>query len=179
MPFGGSAALGIMSGKKPYLSVSGELVLRHQRLTFKEQEDSTSVSDLDSALPEALQFEVASEDGILENEANIPVRGNIASNAEGILEDIMMGRVQGVPLDDKQEVEEEEVDQQPPNRYPNHSEALQHVRVHSLVQFAQTNLPHLQPTLINIYSEIERNWATANVQKKKQTTLHQFFTTPK
>jgi hypothetical protein len=47
------------------------------------------------------------------------------------------------------------------------------------MQFAQTNLPHLQPTLINIYGEIERNWATANIQKKKQTTLHQFFTTPK
>jgi len=47
------------------------------------------------------------------------------------------------------------------------------------MQFAQTNLPHLQPTLINIYSEIERNWATANIQKKKQTILHEFFTTPK
>ena len=47
------------------------------------------------------------------------------------------------------------------------------------MQFAQTNLPHLQPTLINIYSEIERNWATANIQKKKQTILHQFFNTPK
>ena len=47
------------------------------------------------------------------------------------------------------------------------------------MQFAQTNLPHLQPTLINIYSEIERNWATANIQKKTQTTLHQFFTAPK
>ena len=81
------------------------------------------------------------------------------------------------PLDDEQEVVEEEVDQQPPNRPPSHSEALQHV--HSLMQFAQTNLPHLQPTLINIYSEIERNWATTNIQKKKQTTLHQFFTTPK
>jgi hypothetical protein len=58
----------------------------------------------------------------------------------------MTGRVQGAPLDDEQEVKEEEVDQQPSN----HSEALQHV--HSLMQFAQTNLPHLQPTLINIYS---------------------------
>jgi len=47
------------------------------------------------------------------------------------------------------------------------------------MQFVQTYLPHLWPTLINIYSEIERNWATANIQKKKQTTLHQFFTTPK
>ena len=102
---------------------------------------------------------------------------NIASSAEGILEDIMMGRVQGAPLDDEQEVEEEEVDQQPPNRPSSHSEALQ--RIHSLMQFAQTNLPHLQPALINIYSEIERNWATANIQKKKQTTLHQFFTTAK
>ena len=72
---------------------------------------------------------------------------------------------------------EEEADQQLPNRPPSHSEALQHA--HSLMQFAQTNLPHLQPTLINIYSEIERNWARANIQKKKQTTLHQFFTTPK
>jgi len=43
------------------------------------------------------------------------VHENIASTAEGILEDIMMGRVQGVPLDNKQEVEEEEVDQQMPN----------------------------------------------------------------
>jgi hypothetical protein len=77
-----------------------------------EQEDSTSDSDLVSALPEALQFEVASEDDILENEANIPVRENITSTAEGILEDIMMGRVQGLPLDNEQEVEEE-VDQLP------------------------------------------------------------------
>ena len=82
---------------------------------LQEQEDSTSESDLVCALPEALQFEVASKDDILENEANIPVQENIASTAEGILEDIMMGRVQGVPLDDEREVEEEEVDQQPPN----------------------------------------------------------------
>jgi len=41
-----------------------------------------------SALPEALQFEVASEDDILENDANIPVHENIASTAVGILEDI-------------------------------------------------------------------------------------------
>jgi hypothetical protein len=33
---------------------------------LQEQEDSTNKSDLVSALPEALQFEVASEDGILE-----------------------------------------------------------------------------------------------------------------
>ena len=45
----------------------------------------------------------------MENEAIIPVHENIASTAEGILEDIMAGRVQGAPLDDKQEVEEEEV----------------------------------------------------------------------
>ena len=64
---------------------------------------------------------------MLKREANIPVHENITSTAEGILEDIMMGRVQGVPLDDKQEVEEEEVDQQLPNRPPSHSEALQHV----------------------------------------------------
>jgi len=94
------------------------------------------------------------------------VHENIASTAEGILEDIMTGRMQGAPLDDEQEVEEEEVHQQQPNRPPSHSEALQHV--HSLMQFAQTNLPHLQPTLINIYSETERNWATANIQQKKQ-----------
>jgi len=81
----------------------------------------------------------------LENEANIPVHENIASTAEGILEDIMTGRVQGVPIDNEQEVEEEEVDQQPPNLPPSHSEASQHV--HSLMQFAQSNLPHLQPTL--------------------------------
>jgi len=74
-------------------------------------------------------------------------------------------------------VEEEEVDQQPPNRLPSHSEALQNI--HSLMQFAQTKLSHLQPTLINIYSEIERNCATANIQKKKQTILHKFFTNPK
>ena len=109
----------------------------------------------------------------MENEANIPVLENIASTAEGILEHIMTGRVQGAPLDDEQEVEEEEVDQQPSNRPPSYSEAL---RVHSLMQFAQTNMSHLQPILINIYSEIKRNWATANIQ---QTTLHQFFTTPK
>ena len=144
---------------------------------LQEQEDSTSESDLVSALPQALQFEVVSEDDILEKEANIPVHENIASTAEGILDDIMMGRVQGAPLDDEQEVEEEEVDQQPPNQPPSHSEALQHV--HSLMQFAQTNLPHLQPTLIDIYSEIERNLATANIQKKRQTTLHKFLTTPK
>ena len=82
---------------------------------LQEQEDSTSESDLVSALQEALQFEVASEDDILENEANIPVHENIASTAEGILEDIMTGRVQRVPLDDEREVEEEEVDQQLPN----------------------------------------------------------------
>jgi len=105
------------------------------------------------------------------------VHENIACTAEGILEDIMTGRVQGTSLDDEQEVEEEEVDEQPPNPPPSHREALQYV--HSMMQFAETNLPHLQPTLINIYSEIERNWATANIQKKKQTTLHQFFTTPK
>ena len=81
-----------------------------------EQEDSTSESVLISALPEALQFEVTSEDDILENEANIPVHENIASTAEGILEDKMTGRVQGAPLNDEQEVEEEEEDQQPPNR---------------------------------------------------------------
>lgn len=144
---------------------------------LQEQQDSTSESDLVSALPEALQFEVASEDDILENEANIPVHENIACTAEGILEDIMTGRVQGTSLDDELEVEEEEADQQPLNPPPSHSDALQHV--HSLMQFAETNLPHLQPTLINIYSEIERNWATANIQKKKQTTLHQFFTIPK
>ena len=89
----------------------------------------------------------------------------------------MTGRTEGEPLDDEEEVEEEAVDQQLPNRHPSHSEALHHV--HSLMQFAQTNLPHLQPSLINIYSEIERNWATANIQQKKQTTLHHFFTNPK
>ena len=62
---------------------------------LEEQEDSTSESDLVSAPPEALQFEIASADNILENEANIPVHENIASTAEGILEDIMTGRVQG------------------------------------------------------------------------------------
>jgi len=82
---------------------------------LQEQEDSTRKSDSVSALPEALQFEIALEDNILENEANILVHENIASTAEGILEDIMTGRVQGAPLDDEQEVEEEEVNQQPPN----------------------------------------------------------------
>jgi hypothetical protein len=90
----------------------------------------------------------------LENEANIPVHENIACTAEGILEDIRTGRVQGTSLDEL-EVEEEEADQQPLNPPPSHSEALKHVR--SLMQFAETNLPHLQPTLFNIYSEIERN----------------------
>ena len=134
-------------------------------------------SDVVSPLSEALQFEVASKDDILENGANIPVNEIIAFTAECILGNIMTGRGEGAPLDDEQEVEEEAVDQQPPNRPPSHSEALQHV--HSLMQFAQTNLPHLQPTLINIYSEIERNWATANIQQKKQKTLHQFLTTSK
>jgi hypothetical protein len=77
---------------------------------LQQQEDSTSESDLVSALPEALHFEVASEDDILENGANIPVHKNIASTAEGTLEDIVTGRVQGAPLDDEQEMEEEEVD---------------------------------------------------------------------
>jgi len=63
--------------------------------------------------------------------ALLPVHENVASTAEGILEDIMTGRVQGAPLDDEREVEEEEVDQQPPNRPLSHSEALQHV--HSLI----------------------------------------------
>jgi hypothetical protein len=42
-------------------------------------EASTSESDLVSSPPEAMQFEFASKDGILENEANIPVHENIAS----------------------------------------------------------------------------------------------------
>jgi hypothetical protein len=50
------------------------------------------------------------------NEANIPVHENITSTGVGILEDIMTDRVQGAPLDDIQEDEEDEVDQQPPNR---------------------------------------------------------------
>ena len=33
---------------------------------------------------------------------------NITSTAEGILEDIMTGRMQGMHLDDEQEVEKEE-----------------------------------------------------------------------
>jgi len=37
MPFGESAALGIMSGKKSLLSVSGKLVLLRQRLTFRSR----------------------------------------------------------------------------------------------------------------------------------------------
>jgi hypothetical protein len=94
---------------------------------LQEQKNSTSKSDLVSALTEALQFEVASEDDILENEANIPVHENIACTAEGILEDIMTGRVQGMSLDDELEVEEEEPDQQPPNPPPSHSDALQRV----------------------------------------------------
>ena len=115
MSFGGSVVLGIMSGKKPYLSVSSELVFTSPETDLQEQENSTSESDLVSALPEALQFEVASEDDILENNANIPMHENIASTAESILEDIMTGRVQGALLDDEQEVEGEEVDQRPPN----------------------------------------------------------------
>ena len=135
-----------MSGEKPHSSVSGELVFASPEIDLQDQEDSTSDSDLVSALPEALQFQVASKNDILENGANIPVNEIIAFTAECILENIIAGRTEGEPLDDKQEVEEEEVDQQPPNRTPNHNEALQHV--HSLMQFAQTNLPHLQPTLI-------------------------------
>jgi hypothetical protein len=71
------------------------------------------------------------------------------------------------------EEEEEEANQQLLNPPSNHSDALQHV--HRLMQFAETNVPHLQPTLENIHSEMERNWAAANIQKKKQTTLRQFF----
>ena len=85
----------------------------------------------------------------------------------------MTGRVQGASLDVEQEVESEEVDQQTPNRSPSHSEALQHI--YSLMQFAETNLPHSQPTLLHIYSEIERNCATANVQNKKQTILYKIL----
>ena len=85
----------------------------------------------------------------------------------------MIGRVQGASLDVEQEVKDEEVDQQTPNRPPSHSEALQHI--YSLMQFAETNLPHSQPTLLNIYSEIERNCATANIQNKKHTTLHKYL----
>jgi hypothetical protein len=74
------------------------------------------------------------------------VHENTACTAEGILEDIMMGRVQGTSLDDELEVEEEETDQQLLNPPPIHSDAIQYV--YSLMQFAGTNLPHLQPTLI-------------------------------
>ena len=42
----------------------------------------------------------------LKSEANIPVHENITSIAEGILEDIMSGKVQQAPLDGEQEVEE-------------------------------------------------------------------------
>jgi hypothetical protein len=49
-----------------------------------------------------------------ENKANIPVHENITYIAAGILEDIMAGRVQGAPLVDEQDVEEEEINQQPP-----------------------------------------------------------------
>ena len=118
-------------------------------------EGNTSESDLVSALPEALQFEVTYEGDILENETNIHVHENIASTAEDVLEDIMTGRVQGASLDDEKEVEEEKLDHERPNRPPSHSEALQHV--HSLMQYAEKNLSHSQPTLINIYSEMERN----------------------
>jgi len=117
---------GIRWISSPWNNVREETILKCFRragfaspgIDLQEQEDSTSESDLVSALPEALQFDVASEDDILENEANIPVHENIASTAKGILEGIMTGRVQGAPLDDEQEVEEEEVDQQPPNRLP-------------------------------------------------------------
>ena len=95
-----------MSGKKP--QCFRQAGFASPETDLQEQEESTNESDLVSALPEALQFEVASEDDILENAANIPVHENIASTAEGILEDIMKDRVQGVPLDDEQEVEEEE-----------------------------------------------------------------------
>jgi len=97
-----------MSGKKPYLKCFRRAGFASPETDLQEQEDSTNESDLVSALPEALQFEVASEDDILENEANIPVHENIASSAEGILEDINTGRVQGAPLENEQEVEEEE-----------------------------------------------------------------------
>ena len=64
---------------------------------LQDQEESTSESNLVSTLPEALQFEVASEDDILENKANIPVHENVASTAEGVLEDIMMAECKERP----------------------------------------------------------------------------------
>jgi hypothetical protein len=81
-------------------NVQEETIIKCSRpeTDLQEQQDSTSESDLVSALSEALQFEVASEDDILENKANIPVHENIACTAEGILEDIMTGRVQGTSL---------------------------------------------------------------------------------
>jgi len=82
-------------------------------------------SDVVSPLSEALQFEVASKDDILENGANIPVNEIIAFTTECNLGNIMTGRTEGEPLDDEEEVEEEAVDQQPPNRSPSHSEGLQ------------------------------------------------------
>jgi len=84
-----------MSGKKPYLSVYPVSWFCIARDWPSGAGRHTGESNLVSALPEALQFEVASEDDILENEAIIPVHENIASTAEGILEDIMTGRVQG------------------------------------------------------------------------------------
>ena len=77
------------------------------------------------------------------------------------MEGIMTGRVQAASLDVEQEVEGEEVDQQAPNRPPSHSEALQHI--YSLMQFAETNLPHSQPTF---------------KIRKRQNYIH-YFTTPK
>ena len=79
--------------QKETIHVSCELVFAAPETDLQEQEDNRSESDLVSALPEALQLEVASEDDILENEANIPVHENITSTAEGILEHIMTGRV--------------------------------------------------------------------------------------
>jgi hypothetical protein len=81
--------------------------------------------------------------------------------------------VQGAPLDNEQEVEEEEEDQQPPNRPPSQSEALQHL--HSPIQFAQTNLPQLQPTLINSYSEIEKELGYSHHSKEETDNITSIF----
>jgi hypothetical protein len=98
-----------------------------------------------------MQFEVASEDDIFENEANIPMHENIACIAEGILEDILMGTVQGTSLDNEQEVEVEEVYQQLPNPPPSHSEALKHVLHASTCSF-QVSRAYSNLSLLDTWS---------------------------
>ena len=90
--------LGIQKGESQRKLAEQYGVSKTTIVNIKKNEHSiiNSVESNCSQNRRALQFEVASEDDVLENKANIPVHENIASTAEGILEDIMTGRVQEV-----------------------------------------------------------------------------------